>query len=352
MLVGVGLSIVSLGLVIEAWRTAGSHNEFLYDLLLNLGAGLVMTLATYALLNPLFREIRTGTVVERPWLDRDALIASISKVRSSVAVLETWTDMLEPPYRDRFSTALRSAVSNGAIVRVLLLDPNSPGARLRAQELRYRRDVQLAILSNVRALYEIRGQLAGDLARSIQVKLYSVSPSIQMYRWDQIASVSFFPLEQSNFSAPQIEAYTSTPLGQFVEARFDELWDAHSTRDLDSFLMMRLRIQHDGQDLEGCDVRFVDDDELCYVTGPNLIRLASRHGVRNLVAILEPIDGPTIAYDLEQYESPDSRSVDRVIVLLRTKYGVDLGGAGETPLVLVLRPRVNVLQGDAIAAAE
>jgi hypothetical protein len=351
ILVGFALAVGAGGLVVWSSQADADGFAFRAELLMNLGAGLLMTLATYVVLNPLFRELRTATMAERPYLDRDALIDSFAKSRSIIALLETWTDMLEPPYRNRFLDALRAAMGRGTVVRVLLLNPDSDGAKLRAHELNYRRDVQLSILNNLRVLQEVSDSVRDASRGSLQVRLYTASPSIQMYRWDDVASISFFPLDQSNFSSPQIEAYMTTPLGEFVERRFDELWSASMTKDLREILTVRLSIVRSGTTgVERCEARFVEVGGLLYAGDQVLTRLSSLHGVANLTVAVEDESGTEVLHDLEHYEHIDNEVRARVVTLFKAKYGADRG-ATDALLVFALRPRVINGLGEGMAVA-
>ena len=147
-----------LAMIVLAWRTTPDRQAFLPELWVDVGIGLAITLATYIVLNPLFKDLQTASIVEHARLDPGALVETISRGRERVAILETWTGLLEDPYRDRFVASLRTALSNQAVVRILLLDPDSEGALLRGKELR-QRDVPLAIMGNLYRLARLRAEL-------------------------------------------------------------------------------------------------------------------------------------------------------------------------------------------------
>ena len=332
------LTVGSVALLLAAFH---ARDGFLGDLYLNVGAGLAITLSTYVVLNPLFKELRAVRITEHPRLDREGLIEHFAQGRESVSMLETWSDMFELPYRDRFLEALRRALENNATVRILLLDPDSRGAGLRTEELHHKRDVQLAIMANLRHLAALRETLSEERQRRLRVRIYDASPSVQMYRWDDKAYISFFPLDQSNFNSPQIETYMSTPLGEFVQRRFDELWSAKTTRDLSHMITLRIRARYGDHDLEPCDVRFVELDGIHFVTGATLVRQVSRYGIGRLSAVLGdgPDSGePTPTFVMEEADDLEPQHYRRVLSLFAAKYGIDTRHDEEQPLIISLRP--------------
>lgn len=341
VLVGLGLAAGSVLLVVAAWLTAPPDSGFASDLYLNVGAGLAIALATYLALNPLFKELRTASIVEHPWLDRDALIGHFARSRHSVAILETWTTMLEEPYLPSFILSIRGAIAGGAYVQILLLDPDSTGTRLRSQELRHKRDVQLAVMSNLGQLSSLHAELDSAQRARLNVRFYAASPSIQMYRWDDRAFISFFPLDRSNFSAPQIETYMSTPLGEFVQSRFEELWYDSATRELDEICLLRVRARLGERLLDPCDVWFVELDGVRYVTGFALDRQIRRHGIEHLTLLVEDRERAAWAqtpYLMDEAYELDAVLYRRVVDLFAAKYNTENVRHEEHPLILVLLP--------------
>ena len=80
----------------------------------------------------------------------------------------------------------------------------------------------------------------------LKVRLYDASPSVQMYRCDNKAFISFFPIDQSTYDAQQIETLMNTPIGDFVQGRFEELWNAPGTVKLREVTSMPLRLSRSG----------------------------------------------------------------------------------------------------------
>lgn len=166
-----------------------------------------------------------------------------------------------------------------------------------------------------------------------------------MYRWDDMSSVSFFPLDQSNFSSPQIETYVSTQLGEFVQRHFEERWQATTTRDLNALITRRIRLRHEADELEPCDVRFVEIDDVDYVMSASLIRITSRYGISQLVAITtDPLTQADVVCDIDDADDLDPAVYQRVSQLFNAKYGVEPGRSSEQLPFMVLRAAQRVLE--------
>jgi hypothetical protein len=314
----------ALWMIVQAWQSTKRDGQtFRGDLYLNIGAALIMTLLTYVVLNPLFRELQTATIVEHPRLDRDALIQRVGESLEIVAILETFTSMLEGPYTARFLSALRFALGNGATVKVLLLDPDSPAVRLRAEELR-RADTAIAIMNNLYHFGRLQQQLTPAARSRLQVRTYSTAPSVQMYRWDHKAFISFFPVTGKTFDAQQIEAFVSTPLGEFVDDRFAELWDTAPVRDLDACLTVHVCLRHGDTELESCTARYVRVDGTWYIAGAELVRNVARHGLARLTVVLDRPETAGQVFALGEADELEPEVYDRALQLFRAKYG--LGG--------------------------
>ncbi|MFC5925336.1 hypothetical protein [Micromonospora vulcania] len=323
VLVLVALAGGAIWMIVQAWRASlRESGSFAGDLYLNIGAALIMTLLTYVVLNPLFRELQTVSIIEHPRLDRDALIERVSQSREIVAILETWTSMLEGPYAARFVAALRSALANGAAVKVLLLDPDSPAVRLRGEELR-RRDASVAILNNLWHLARLSEELPESARARLQVRVYSAAPSVQMYRWDGKAFISFFPVQGSTFDTQQIEAFVSTPLGEFVDDRFAELWETAPLEDLAACLTLRLCLRQADQDLETCDALYVRSDGDWYIAGTDLVRNVARHGMAGLTVVLDRPEAAGEVFAIGEADELPPEIYNRVLELFRAKYGLD-----------------------------
>jgi hypothetical protein len=334
------LGIAGAALLVVGRDTRG----YSQDILVNVGASLVMVALSFVVFDPIFEDLRKNAVEEHRTLDHDELIRHIAAARTEVDILETWTGLLEDSHRDRFFHAVDAALRHGVDVRVLLLDPDSAAAEQRAEELHHAQ-VPTLIMENLRYLYRLRRELEPRLARQLQVRVYDASPSVQLYRWDDKALISFFPVGVRAYDARQIEAFMDSPLGQFMESRFDELWGSSTTRAIDDFMSLALTVQLGDDTLGTGDAHFVKLDGDCFVDGRSLLDHLADHGVHQLsLATASPLEVGQwrgSAFDMVRLDHRDRRHRAAVVELFDIKYGP----GHENSVILRLVPRVPATPG-------
>ncbi|GAB3937743.1 DUF5919 domain-containing protein [Micromonospora vulcania] len=299
-LVGGTLLGFAVVMLLAAWLSTG----FLSDLLLNLGASVVLAAISYVIFDPLFEEARKARVQEHLSFDQQAFVARLHRAARRVRILDTWTILLEQRYREETLAAIRSALANGAQVQLLLLDPDCAAAQQRSEELeRQRVDVPRQIRTNLRHLTAFQDALDPRLRHRFQVQLYDASPSIQLYQWDGRALISFFPIGKLSFNVPQLEVDMDSPWGGFVHARFEELWEhGQTTVNLDRYWSVMVTLLHDESDVVEVQVPYVTVDGQHYIDC-RAFRLARPLSVRAglppraagaaaaVFALAEPADG-------------------------------------------------------------
>ncbi|GLI02822.1 hypothetical protein [Phytohabitans aurantiacus] len=288
------------------------------EIMVNLGASLVMVALSFVVFDPIFEDMRRNAVEEHRTLNHDQLVTNIAAARVEVDILETWTGLLEDRYRDRFLDAVTTAVRAGVGVRVLLLDPESSAAEQRAEELHHTQ-VPLLIMDNLRHLYTLRRSLDPLVARQLQVRVYDASPSIQLYRWDDKSFISFFPVGVRAYDARQIEAFMSSPLGEFVSSRFEDLWSESTTRTLEDFMSLRLTIRLGTDNLATSDAHFVRLDGDCFVDGSSLLDHLTDHGARRLSLAVGGLRDAI--FDMVRLDQHDPARRATVVALFDAKYG-------------------------------
>ncbi|MEU5935158.1 DUF5919 domain-containing protein [Micromonospora sp. NPDC047187] len=298
--VGGALFAIAVVMLLAAWRSTG----FLSDLLLNLGASVVLAAISYVIFDPLFEEARKARVQEHLSFDQQAFVTRLHRSGRRVRILDTWTILLEQRHREETLSAVRAALANGAQVQLLLLDPDCTAAQQRSEELeRQRVDVPRQIRTNLRHLAAFADALDSRLRHRLQVRLYDASPSIQLYQWDGRALISFFPIGKLSFNVPQLEVDMDSPWGGFVHARFEELWEhEQATLDLERYWSVMVTLRHDESDVVEVRVPFVTVDGQHYVdcrgfrvTGPLSVRAVlpprAPGAAPGVFALAEPADG-------------------------------------------------------------
>ncbi|WBB68715.1 hypothetical protein [Micromonospora sp. WMMD812] len=339
------LALVVLSVALLAWGRA--EDGYDRDVLLNIGASVVIVALTYAIFDPLFEELRRSRVEEHPRLDDEEFSAHVAGATSVVAIMDTGSHLLEGGGRERFLNALRAALGNGVVVRVLLLDPDSAAASQRAEEIRPV-DVRRVLVDNLRRLNEFATSLDKGLRARFHVRIYDASPSIHMFRWDDKALISFFPIGARASASPHLEVFMASPLGDFVESRFDELWRHPSTRHLDEYVCLPLTVSHGSTVLRSCAVHFVaEGDEWC-IDGSPMVDQLTDHGTGPLEVRLSrslAVNGWSgTSFRLVRVDGDEERM--RVLALFDAKYGPrNVTGPGRARIALRLIPTLELVSG-------
>ncbi|WP_319461349.1 hypothetical protein [Micromonospora sp. RTP1Z1] len=347
------LGLLALSAVLLAWgRTVTGYNQ---ELLLNIGASIVIVAFSYAIVDPLFEELRRSRVEEHPRFDDEEFSAHVAAASSMVSIMDTGSHLLEGSGRDRFLRAVRTALGNGVLVRVLLLDPDSAAASQRAEEIRPV-NVREVIVDNLRRLNEFAESLDADTRARFQVRIYDASPTAHMFRWDDKALISFFPIGVRASAAPHLEVFIGSPLGEFVESRFDELWRHPSTRRLAEYVCLPMALRYDGVVLRSCEVHFVALVDGWCIDGSPIVDQLTDHGTGPLeVQLSRPlaVDGWSgTRFRLARVDEDAQRA--RVFALFDAKYGPRrLAGPGRARLALrLLRWREADGGGPALAGSD
>jgi len=323
-------------LLLFAYHAAGSATGvYSENLTVSIAASLIIVIATYLIFNPVLEGLRTVTTREHPRLDLEEFTKHIADARRGVDILDISTRLLDSHVRDRFFAAIRDALQGRVAIRMLLLDPESKAAEQRAEEIRRHTDVPRAIMEGLLQLDRFRQNLSSELSDSFDVRVYSALPSVQLYRWDDRALFSFFPIGRPAHETPKLEAQVLTPWGQFVQGRFEELWDDTRTLSLQRYMHLPVEVAASDTVREQMQVRFVWFDELCYVSEPALLKHIARHGIQSLSVHPDMSDwrdanDASTAYALKMLDEI-TQSSHEVSEKFRTKYG----SAHEIILLLV-----------------
>ena len=151
------------------------------------------------------------------------------------------------------------------------------------------------MLRNLKVLDRFTHELDDRVRGRFEVRLYSASAGVTLYRWDDRALVSFLPIGRLSGDSAQLEIITSSPLGTFVGERFDDLW--HHGTPLSSFVKLAFTIT-DGRRPDRPYVSpFVRLGDDYFVTDGQVmaeLALARDGGLR---ARLD--QHPTVSYELE-----------------------------------------------------
>jgi len=164
-----------------------------------------------------------------------------------------------------------------------------------------------------------------------------------MFRWDDKALISFFPIGIRASAAPHLEVYLTSPLGEFVQGRFDDLWRHPSTQDLDDHMAVPVAVHHRGVLLRSCGVPFVRLDEACFIDGTPMVDQLTDHGTAHLdIVTTRPLTvagQPETAFRLARVDGDSVPDRARVLWMFEAKYGPrPQEGPGRARLALRLVP--------------
>jgi hypothetical protein len=277
----VGLAAVAVFLL---WQSAGV-DHYPQNVALNVGADIVGAIVTVFVIMPMISRAQDGRVREHARLDYEWFTDQVYGATSCVKLLDTFSNLLDQPVTDRFFRAVELAIGRQSQVQVLLLDPDSLAVALRAQELGEipgQADIRREIMRNLRTLHAFDARLSEAQRRRFEVRLYSVSAGVTLYRWDDKALVSFLSVGRISGQGVQLEVTVGSPLGVFVEQRFDELW-RHS-KPVDQFMRLHVMlVEADGSQREFAS-RFVVVQDVLYVVDHDVVSHMARRRVGDLSA--------------------------------------------------------------------
>ncbi|WP_079144407.1 hypothetical protein [Streptomyces agglomeratus] len=164
-----------------------------------------------------------------------AFTEMLGRTGHEVTILQTWI-----PNLHQFHGELRKAiVDRRVLVRVLLLHPHSPVARLRDEALRTVRDpaqeedVERGIERCLSLLGSVFHDVPEDERGRLQVRVYNSLPSVAVFKTDEHYLVSSFLHGRLAIESTQIEIDgCDTVMGREVQGELDTLWSIGRTVDL------------------------------------------------------------------------------------------------------------------------
>jgi hypothetical protein len=308
------------------------------NLSLNLAADLIGTIVVLFVIAPFIEraELQRDSVLDR--FDHRSFIRQAADARHRIVILEMWTDLLQDGYQRPFLNSIRAALEQDVEVRILLLDPDARAAEQRADDLLRRTNVVDNIMDNLLVLNNFRNDLPERLRSNMEIRVYSALPPVQMYRVDDRIVVSFYPVNITSWNAAQYQTSPRAQLGTFVGTKFDELWEAPSTRTLDQFREIIILVDS-GKDQKSYQVKFVIYGNETYVRGAEVVAGHLDTGISGLpVQVVDRnAKGEREVSGSYSFMSLDSMSEDGKIVreLFGSKYG---RGCSEVILKLSYRP--------------
>ncbi|MGH6951693.1 MAG: hypothetical protein ACREH4_12520 [Vitreimonas sp.] len=179
-------------------------------------------------------------------LDINEFCRRVGQAQTSVHVLDIWMKalLLTPGHRRRFEDALHRACRNGVQnVKFVIVDPDSPAAERRAQQLsKGDSHVVPQILAQMRECIAILQEMKGALCtprpltafeivfghkqvclkpEQVQIAFLEDAPTLAVHEADGFAYFAFFPANVVSSQSPQISArdYRRAGLSLFMQFR-------------------------------------------------------------------------------------------------------------------------------------
>ncbi len=146
-----------------------------------------------------------------------------------------WLDTYCPDYK-RFLPNLKAAVSNGAVVKMLVVDPISDVAKYRAQEISYPNYEQEVFCRNIASFLDEVGRVFTDtgmhITGSLEIRKYSDLPSLPMYIRSRegkaiVGYTSFYLTQPTAFFAHLEWSGGSDSMLSWFEKYFLQKWKRH-----------------------------------------------------------------------------------------------------------------------------
>ncbi len=216
----------------------------------------------------------------------------------------------------------------------------------RAEQLKGRANVPEGIRKNLAYLYELQSVTEHISPNSLQVRLYTALPSIQMYRWEEWAFVSLFPIGKRSDRTPNLKVPMDNPFGSYVDEAFEELWkgtDEAPTISIDDH--MRLQFIVPSPDLTSTSYLFSyneHNDQVdrtnCYVVGDNsLFFFFIYEDVKekeNVIFLLDNKKWCAEPHVLNPKVSNDLNELTHARELIERRYGWAKERLGPNPFIL------------------
>lgn len=235
-----GLVAVLAGLA----AMTGFGNGYLPNFLLNAACDMLGGLTVLFLIEPIIRTAAIG-IRAHPFMSSTRFTARVAASTDVVRILDTASKMIRDDVEDenRLLEAMRSATSNGALVKVLLMNPSSDASRARDAQLRDRHpdfDLDRMINRTITQLLRIQREL-GELGSRVELRVYSSPVPFILYGADSALLYTIVPHSLLVDDAPQVEVRAETELGRHLLTGFNTLWD--SARGLDELVKVRFAEQ-------------------------------------------------------------------------------------------------------------
>ena len=321
LVVGAGLTVWG-AFVTGAWR----------DVLLNVGASVLTVFLTAIVLEPLIEQGRRPEEVIHSDFPHQRFLAGMEASGNRVRIMGAWPYVMDHQWRPQFLAALSRALARGVVVEILVMDPTSKAAEQRDVDLGEEVAVTAVISDVLAELSRYRGGLPDGAANRLGVRVFDSLPPARLYRWDNRAISSFFPMGTGlGTEVRHYETNVTSSLGKFVDEQFDLAWRDPDTRDLQDYLTVTMTLLATGRRYRA---RYVVVAGRVYVASLQLTDSLYRNALHGTEVRLERPDSDT-PYTVQTVPDGDP-AAERIGELMRRKYTADARRDGLQGVLLLL----------------
>ncbi|KYC42383.1 hypothetical protein WA1_20665 [Scytonema hofmannii PCC 7110] len=265
--VGSVLSILSLILIITPYLSGKNVN--FSEISQNIGFNLLGAVAAFVAFEIIFRKLKEAEEqqgVELDFFKKTEFIKMVFQTNftykflqnhtAPIRIMETWTGLLrDKEYKEKFISAIFNSIdNNNAAIEILLLDPeNRDLIKARTKELKDTSpefseiNIEENIYTNLYEIQEIKKQLEKrGKSDKLKIKFYNTSPSIALYMCSPNLFVSFFRSGKLTTMSKQLKLPVNSPMAEFINERFDEIWQDPKTKSLEDRLYVKVEVTQGG----------------------------------------------------------------------------------------------------------
>jgi hypothetical protein len=308
-ILGVGTALTAAGaFTTGAWR----------DVLINVGASVITVFLTALALEPLVEQGRRPEEVIHPDFPHQRFLDGMEGSTHRVRIMGAWPYVMDQQWRPLFLATLSRTLDRGVVVEILVMDPTSKAAEQRDVDLHHEVQVSAVISDVIADLSRYQRGLPESSAARLGVRVFDSLPPARLYRWDNRAISSFFPMGTGlGTEVRHYETNVTSSLGRFVDEQFDLAWRDRDTRDLQDFLTVSMTLVATGRRYRA---RYVIAEGQVYVASLQLTDSLFRnalHGTEVRIDLPRPDDGTRYTVETVPDGDPAAETIEE---LMRRKY--------------------------------
>lgn len=222
--------VIGGALIVLAWILAGTSLK-VWALSVGMGIQLIGAGAVALILENRLPGLRVSEIERLPVRN---LVKRIERQAKQVWILDIWMSAFVADGRTwgELKDALAAAVSRGAMIQILVVDPLSDAAIQRADELADgNKEEILAEMKNCAEelqrfhhQLELKAPLGENTHKHFAVKVHRKRPDVAVHRIDSDAYWCFFPRGDVSSDRQQMCVKWDGEIGEYLEQLFQALW--------------------------------------------------------------------------------------------------------------------------------